>query len=456
MIWSFFIPLGLSLPMFFLAAWVFLRMRNPQRVNLIRIAILTFVLHFGLMPLISFAIQSVTTGVRSSTPDLFKAYNILYFYLIGILLVLLPFSSLKKTYRKEREYTRLIFDCYNQLPKSRVFFAWLIVMGILNWIKFYYGFTYYGSSTLERFLSVPYPLVILRFILEILVFGFMAYGLISIIRFKNYDLISFLFISSQIILKFDSRTNFIALFLLFLLVILMFNKFRVPYRKLGFLSGIGLVMVLFFFPLLQTFRHYTNQIAQENEGNTNYQAALEIALETSDDESQQEKNLTNIEYRTNFIDRNISLQNYPLEEGYMNGLNITYQLLSVIPRALFPQKIQMTKQLNSESAIFFYYQKPHFDFADNLPLYGYLDFGYPGSILSGMLLAFILIFFEWLAYFTFPISRLGSLSILIFVIYHHLDHEFSYTAEFANIRNAVILVILLLCVFIIKRAFGHH
>lgn len=445
MIFSLFEPVLLSMPLYLIGAWVYLRLLNPRRVNILRITMLTFVAQFGLIPLVSFFIQSTTTGIKSSFSELQQAYFILAIFLGGILVVQLFADSLNISSGRKPLAESLFAFGKNNLSK-KLFWSWIACMGILLYIKFAYGFTYYGSSTLERNLSLPYHLVILKSMMGILINGYIVYGLVRIIRFRDYNPILFAFVLSDIILKLDSRTNYVIVLFLWILILAVFCKFRPSLKRLLPIASITVILFVVFFPILQEFRAITHQQAEADLSEVDYTQALAEAR-SADPEKVNRSFIQNLEYRTNFIDRNVTLQNFAAEGGFMNGLNFIRQAAYVIPRFLFPEKVNYVNQLSNESAVFFFYQKRKFDFADNIPIYGYLDFGYTGVFLSGILFAFLMLFMEGMALFMLKYAPLLSFAMQFFLISTFVTHEISYTGLLAVFRDITIFFIIMTALF---------
>ena len=126
----------------------------------------------------------------------------------------------------------------------------------------------------------------------------------------------------------------------------------------------------------------------------------------------------------------------------MNGLLFAFQASQVIPRALYPAKIQVGKATSPESIIFLFYGRKGFDMTDNLPAYGYLEFGYWGTFFVGVFQAILLMMFEWFAFRFQRIHPFLGLSVLTYAIYNHLNLEYHYITELSLFRELIILFLI--------------
>lgn len=447
-------PLLLSLPILLIGGVSLLHFLKPQKVNFIRIYILAFALHFAILPLYSFFKEWFSDRWIYNQGELFSAYLNLYFFLGGVLLVLFLHNRFPKKYRKGVTIPKMLENQYSQIALRTAGIFFIIVIGFLVGYNFAFGFTYYASGTLERNLSVPYPLVVLKSLASIFVFGLVGYGALHLIRGRRYFLFGLLLISSNVFLDWYSRRNYILVFLTLVLFKIIIDRFKVSMKQTILVGLIGIIVVKIFFPFLFIFRQITTEVAYSGQDATNLSKTFEVTQSKKGSLLAKDEN-ENVEYRSNQIARNIEFMRFPgPEEKYMNGLILGTQIAAVIPRALYPAKIKLGKTLAPEGIILLFYGRNGFDLSDNLPLYGYLEFGYWGAFIAGIIQGIFLIIFEWFAYYFNRIHPFLGLSVFMFAIYNHLNLEYPYVQEFGLLRDIIILFLIFFTIRLFIIIFG--
>jgi hypothetical protein len=83
-----------------------------------------------------------------------------------------------------------------------------------------------------------------------------------------------------------------------------------------------------------------------------------------------------------------------------------------------------------------------YDISDNVPLYGYLDFGFLGAFFSGIFQAIMLVIFQVMIFSFHKINPILGLSTLSTVIFNHASLEYPYGSELGILRDFIILYIL--------------
>ncbi len=432
------LPYLLSLPIFIIGGVSFFNLLKPRKVNLLRIYLVAFTLHFALLPLYGFTAESLLGHWEYFEDEIWAAYLSLYVFLGGILILLFIFDRFPKKFRKNWTIPQLLEQQYRDIPLGKAMGYFLLVIGFLLGFNIYFGFVSYASSTLERNLAVPYPIVIAKSLIGILVFGLIGYGAMHLVRGKKYLYLGLILLLSNNFLNLYSRRTYLLALIILILFKLLMDRFRVPLRQILVVGGMGIFILQVFFPFLFVFRQLTIENPDDKKGNASLTQTYEISQGTRGQELSKGIE-ANEAYRANQIARNIEFMRFPLREGrYMNGLIFGYQLSAVVPRALNPAKLDARKALAPEAIILLFYGRKGFDLADNLPLYGFLEFGYTGAFLAGILQAFFLIIFEWFAFRFQRIHPFLGLSILMYAIYNHLNLEYPYQQELSLVRDMII------------------
>ncbi len=435
-------PFVLSLPMFFVGVICLFKLLKPRKVNLIRIYLLAFVLQFGIMPLYGFLIGWANGNWPFIEEEILSAYWNLYAFAGGVLLVLFFYDMMPKKFRRGWTIPQLLEKQYRDIPIKKATLYFAIIMGFLLGYNIYFGYTSYASGTLERNLSVPYPLVVAKSLSVIFACGLVGYGALHLIRGKKYLLLGLLLLLSNNFLDLYSRRKYLLVILLLIIVKLMIDKWRISVREIVAVASTATFILVVFFPFLFVFRQLTIQDPKNKSGNTDIVETYEISQSAKGE--QLGKGLDENEaYRTNQIARNIEYMRYPgPEKNYMNGLLFAFQATQVVPRALYPAKIQFGKARSPESIIFLFYGRKGLDMTDNLPVYGYLEFGYWGAFLVGIFQAIVLVIFEWFAFGFQRIHPFLGLSVMTYAIYNHLNLEYHYITVLSQLRELIILFII--------------
>ena len=433
------LPFALSLPIFIVGGVSFFRLLKPQKVNLLRIYLVAFMLHFAFLPLYGFTTEWLLGHWEYYEEELWPAYLSLYVFLGGVLIFLFLHDRSHKRFRRGWTIPQTLEKQYRDIPLRQAVTYFLLAIGFLLGFNIVFGFVAYASSTLERNLAVPYPLVIIKSLTGILVFGLIGYGALHLIRGKKYLYLGLLLLLSNNFLNIYSRRTYLLALLVLVLFKLLLDRSRIPLRQVLVVGGAGVFILQVFFPFLFVFRQLTIEDPTEKKGNTSITQTYELSQGARGRELS--KGLeSNEAYRANQIARNIEFMRFPLKDGrYMNGLILAYQLSAVIPRALNPAKLESGKALAPEAIILLFYGRKGFDLADNLPLYGFLEFGYTGVFLAGMLQALFLIVFEWFAFRFQRIHPFLGLSVFMYAVYNHLNLEYPYQQELSIVRDLIIL-----------------
>ncbi len=396
----------------------FFRLLKPKKVNLLRIFLVAFMLHFALMPLYGFTAEWLLGHWQYFEEELWPAYLSLYVFLGGVLILLFLYDLFPKKIRRGWTIPQLLEKQYRDIPLGEAMVYFLLIIGFQFGFNIFFGFVSYASSTLERNLAVPYPLVIIKSLTGILVFGLIGYGALHLIRGKKYLYLGLLLLLSNNFLNIYSRRTYMLALIVLILFKLILDRFRIPLRQILIVGGAGIFIFQVFFPFLFVFRQLTIEDTNEKKGNSSFTQTYELSQGARGHELG--KGLeANEAYRANQIARNIEFMRFPQSSGrYMSGLILAYQVSAVIPRALNPAKLETGKALAPEAVILLFYGRKGFDLADNLPLYGFLESGYTGAFLAGILQALFLIVFEWFA-FRFQRPLFHGLSGAMPAICHH-------------------------------------
>lgn len=441
---EFFEPFLLSLPIIWISVVALWRMRKAQDINLIRIYLLAFSLQYAIMPLYGFSLEWLSEIWPYQEDEIWGVYKNLYTFLMGVLITLFIFDLSAKKYRKGFTVSSLIDHCFRMLRYQRMKIYFIIVLGFLLGFNIYFGFTFYGSASRERVLSVPYPMFVLKSLVSILSFGMIGFGATYLIRNNRFTFWIILFLSSQILLDYFSRRTYVSAFLIILIFKLILDNMRIKIQQAVIVGTMMLLLLQVFFPFLFVFRALSSEVASESKAKeTNLSEAYELSKGNrgrliEKDESK------NIAFRSNQIARDIYLMRFPgQEKNFMNGILFGTQVWSVIPRMFNPNKITQGK-LMQEGIIFFFYGKKKSDIADTFALYGYLDFGYWGSFFAGIMQGLLLIIFD---FFVFRFARLHpllGLSVLTWMIYYHLNLEYGYSQDFSFLRDMIMLFFIII------------
>lgn len=432
------LPFLLSLPIFLVGGISFFKLRKPQHVNLIRIYLASFALYFGVMPLYGFISEWLSGYWFYDREEVLSAYLCLYIFLGGVLIPMYLYNISPRKFWRGWTLPQLLEKQYRDIPLRQAVKYFLIVIGFLLWFNIFFGFTAYGSSTLQRNLAVPYPLVVIKSLSAIVVCGLVGYGALHLIRGKQYLYLGLLLLCSNNFLNLFSRRTYLLALIVLILFKLIMDRFRVSIRQVLVVGVVGLLVLQVFFPFLYVFRLLTTddpenkkqkgsliETYEVSQGNRGYQ--LEKGLESNE------------AYRANQIARNIEFMRLPQKEGrYMNGLIFGFQASAVIPRVLNPAKLETGKGLTPEAIILIFYGRKKFDLSDNLPLYGYLEYGFTGVFIVGIFQAILLIIFEWLVFQFQKIHSFLGLSVFMFFLYNHLNLEYPYLQELSSLRETLI------------------
>ncbi len=436
-------PFVLALPVLLIGAFSFFKLMKARQVNLLRVLVVAFALHFGLVPLYAFSMEWLAGSWLYTAEEVWAAYLNNYAFLGGLLLVLFLYDLSAKRFRRSWSIPALLEFQYQSISPLRAGAYFLVVMGFLLGYNIYFGYTHYASGSLERNLSVPYPMVVLKSFATIFVFGLMGYGALHLIRGKKWMLLGVLLLSSNILLDWYARRNYVYAIVVLVLFKLLLDHFRIRLSQV-LVVGVGAFLLLqVFFPFLYVFRLLTAEAAHAKKDATDINRIYEQSQGARGYLIGKEED-ANVAYRANSIARNIELMKLPGEEGrYMNGLLFASQVAMVVPRALNPAKIETSgKSLSPERMVLFFYGRKEFDLSDNLPIYGFLEFGYLGALLVGLLQGLLLVVFEWFAFRFQRIHPFLGLSVLMYALYSHLNLEYPYSQELSMLREMLLFFLI--------------
>ncbi|MFN3405706.1 MAG: hypothetical protein ACK40G_16535 [Cytophagaceae bacterium] len=410
--------------------------KSPERVTLGDINFIVISFFFGLSPFITLANGGILYEAR--TEIFLLAYGSVFCYLFGV--KLFQWLFYKEGDNRELSYVLKRIAQPDKLNTKSLFIFFLILFSIKVTIKAAYGFSSYGGAGKEAFLSIPYYWIVFLFFVDLFLF---AFYLISIsVLFSNGSSHNKIYLYLIIIVLFITNYTSRSLFIIygqvaFIALILIKSNIKVKYLVL--FSIVGIVFYSFVFPFLFGLRYSHKELSTEEKRNyiSAYQKAIERGSE-KDMELIQRKSTQNLGRRAYFMYQFLKVVEHS-EGNFMNGDLLINNFIQVIPRFLYPDKVNIIS--GAESYIIEKYQMNERDFNDNLPLYGYVEFGLIGAFLVGFCFAGILTLFLKIAV-KFKLNYLFT-SIIIFVpIKLALSAENHFINVFATLRECLILLII--------------
>ncbi|MBK7937524.1 MAG: hypothetical protein IPJ82_10705 [Lewinellaceae bacterium] len=224
---------------------------------MLRIYLLSFALHFALLPLYGFTSDWFTGHWQYITEEVWAAYLCLYVFLAGVLLPLGLYDLSAKKFRRGWTIPQLLEVQYRAIPLKHALILFIVLVGFLLGYNIYFGFVSYASSTLERNLAVPYPIVVLKSLASILLLGLVGYGALHLIRGRQYMLLGLLLLCSNNFLNLYSRRTYLLALIILILFKLLLDRLRISIRQVLIVGAVGLFVLQVFFPFLYVFRLLT-------------------------------------------------------------------------------------------------------------------------------------------------------------------------------------------------------
>ncbi len=299
------------------------------------------------------------------------------------------------------------------------------------------GYTYYGSGTLERNLSVSYLEIILLQMLPPALYGLSCIVLFRAVMMRKVSgdsvvvLIMFL---SMIVLN---RREYLSLGIVLMLILALLGRSVFSLRLLIPMGALTAFLLTFVLPFV-TYVRFEHQSLRMTGVDVSLLevAGTALTLEPGRIQSAYEANLSE---RLNYERVNAEVMN-AVGERRLGGGVFLYQASNVIPRFLNPAKISDQYGSFPERVVQDWLGVRHTDWPDNLPLYGYIDLGLLGSLLAGLIYAFTLNLMERATYAeTLPFG-IGTALVLGYSIFVTTRHEMSYTELFSDLRSVLVLL----------------
>jgi len=434
---------------FLLGVIIILYAKKNRKINLINLAAFIYLVSFSFGAILSYL--NGRTIQNTNIELLLLGYGSVFIFCLGLYLISFIFN-LFKTHNK-LDYTK-IFNQYNSISlKSKYLIgisSFLLSFGVLN----AYQLTTYGSGTAEKALSIPYPLLVASSLANIVFMGIIISEIRNLIirDSRKQHLLFLIMLVLFVFTNLRSRSTIFSLFIYAFFFFLLYNQ------KLNLQKGIIILFIVFalfqyIFPFIIGFREVQKELAH-NQSELSFweisNTAIRQAANTNLEEMQQ-SNSENLEFRSYYMEANL-FWTKKSNNNHMDGLLLKSGFLGVIPRILYPDKFKDASGVVSEASIFNYYKFwQGKDMADNLPFYGYIDFGLMGSLLAGIILGFILLIIQKIAFMTVSFHPIVSISILARGLTLITSVENNYLGYFSTFRDILIFTTVAYIYYTIKR-----
>ena len=296
-----------------------------------------------------------------------------------------------------------------------------------------------GTDNLGVMLSLPYWIIILKF-----VFGSVTYGLIFFslkrIQTRSANIFLIIIMCAETIYTFtQGRRDMINLLLIYGISLFLINK-KINLR----LGLVGLLTVFLLmkciFPSFWNLRNDVQDYVAYSSNKSAFSALKEIDTNKNVDEAYlQQKYSDNIQKRSRMNYMWILIvQDSVYKKGPLYGEVIFSAFMGALPRSLRPTKYWF----DNASVIQDAYNFPRGDTSDNFVAAGYADFKNVGVFINGLLIGLTLTLLPQIIYkycYGFP--------LLTLLAYFHLfplalDFEISPTSYFATLRSVFLLMII--------------
>lgn len=395
-------------------------------MNLVKFSGYTSLIYLLIFPLFDF----------SNINELFSSAKTLDFVFIPLsysLLLIFIGNGMSKNPIFDIKKINLLFESYN-VTNLYIIYILAATYLIFFQIRYEYNLTY-GTQTLEKNLSIPYSLNTIYFILTPFRIGAFPILLYNFIRKKKIIpiiIISIIFLLNDIY----SRRYLMIFLLIFSITLYITGVIQKRRIKWIVISGILILPTLFNLSLAyDKWRRLSQEYTEVNQ-NFNIEDLVsymnqDITLEIADDE--RNRNLERVNVLPTF-DYYAKLTE---SRGFMEGNNLKGQFINVIPRFIYPEKVGMA---SNEGVVFEYYSiKEGTDLADSIPLHAFIDFGYVGIVIYGLLFCFIILIFEKKLEKKIQNKdhQLG-LIIYIYLIIYFIFPELSLTTILSLLRDLII------------------
>lgn len=367
------------------------KLKNSTYLLLPDVMIVFSIFYFGLAPLVSYyygygrLLESPWT-----TQDILLGYSCIFLFLISMALGsrVFRFNALfKPSFTSEGRNSPILFFARSA---GEIKTVWILGALVVTWsmrlIQLKYGGGVSGMDTVDVMLSIPYPVVILRQLFSPLYILVIIYSTLKVLHptRKNYLFILVL-ILEFLFLAFQGRRD-----LLFLTMFCGFTYFsiykKINWKLLGFCS-LGAVFIFtvyskIFLPFRAVARAETNSIYSSN--------IVDFISQGIKGALAQDKEKTDEGFKKNMMLRPRANNEWiftivssvgPM--GAAHGESTFHAIMSALPRILRPPKYW----LDHASIIQAHLGLEDFDAADNYVANGYFDFGIPGVIAFGFILA---------------------------------------------------------------------
>ncbi|HAL92555.1 MAG TPA: hypothetical protein DCM68_05970 [Verrucomicrobia bacterium] len=318
--------------------------------------------------------------------------------------------------------------------------TWLVRFWLLQ-----YGMFFSGSATLDRVLSLPYPLVVLSFLTGLLTPILMVWAGDKLFSSRGSGqrdfagaILAVLVVGGEFVHGFASgRRMLIQLFFMMAMPCLMLGGRRGQVR--GALIGLaGIITMIQLSPFFLEMREQLPQLSEV----TRFGQVLDVAGETRDYGDRaimQERSRENVAARMFFVHRFVGdLLTAQETHGPMLGRNLLNAVASAIPRVLWPGKIG---RYAPEQQILVWHEMPVHDMSSTWVAAGVADGGYVGAFFYGVLFGLLMFGLLQFVYFS---SNLPLFLKMIFVgqlLHLAFNVESDMGSVFVMLRNMAILVL---------------
>jgi hypothetical protein len=409
------------------------RYNNRKSIILIDVAIWTTGLAFGLSPFIY-----VFNGgsFKDNIIDVILSYLGIFLFIFGLNIVSKINNRIRKKFN-EPNYFTFLPRLVNSISTKEVFFFYSFFFITRLYIAIEYNLFVSGSGTEATILNLPYSIVLIRDLIDLFGYASIVWAVSVLLMRKNKLLFpSLIIIIESLFMFFQGRRQIIFLFfIVFFVFIVSGYRLRIKY----FIYAIIILFIAntVIFPSFLIFRDYYSFDNTRTNIIDDIAYNLNLTLSTPQDSYNYAQN---IKVRVYINEWNISIIK---KSGIYGGLNGNVFLLSaywVIPKIFFQNKYSNITPENLINTYSFNYQ---YDSPENLPGYGFADFGLLGGLLYGIMFGLILLLVEKIAVRLSNKFGYASLLLMSSFIFVAFSVEQGLISVFAMIRSSIIIVIIL-------------
>jgi len=374
-----------------------LRARKLSNIAMVDIAIWMLGIFFGLGPWIAF-IYADWRLTDTPSETLLIAYPSIWLFMVGLWVVGKLTVRTRAALTEQGEVIVLgrVSETILQITQTNLItiialtgFIW----GVRLTLATKYGMLFSGTQSLERELALPYSIVVMRSLGDVVATGLLIWASATLFANPLLRFPAIIWLVGECFYIFTQGRRQLLLFAVTMSLTFLAMRGKLLLRHM---IAFGIIVFLLWTVLMPAFFTIRNSLLRNQSGNAlvdviqAFTAYMNIGHSDVDDAVYRK----NLQARPMNINFNFSIIESQDIAGKMWGRAFVNSVIFVIPRIILPIE---EKPLLTEHQVQTYYGLQKIDTSMNWPAFGVADFGLFGAFIYGIVFGSCMTFMEWLA-----------------------------------------------------------